>query len=136
MSHRAKRELLAQVFPRYQAAAHTQKTVILDEFLAATGYDRKYAIRLSKEPMLPPGPIQRPRTPRYGPEVVEALHLAWSALNEICSKRLVPFLPELVPILERHEHLHLTDEVRALLEDGPKRHPEIGSGVRVVSLSG
>jgi hypothetical protein len=46
---------------------------------------------------------------------VEALHLAWSAMNEICSKRLVPFLPELVPILERHEHLHLTDEVRALL---------------------
>jgi hypothetical protein len=116
MSHRAKRELLVQVFPRYQAAVHTQKSVILDEFLAATGYDRKYAIRLlSKEPVLPPGPIHRPRTRRYGPEVAEALHLAWSALNEICSKRLVPFLPELIPTLERHEHLHLTDEVRALL---------------------
>jgi hypothetical protein len=116
MSHRAKRELLTQVFPRYQAAPHAQKSVILDEFLAATGYDRKYAIRLlSKKPVLPPGPIQRPRASRYGPEVVEALHLAWATLNEICSKRLVPFLPEVVPILERHEHLHLTEEVRALL---------------------
>jgi len=86
MSHRAKRELLVQVFPRYQAAGHAQKSVILDEFLAATGYDRKYAIRLlSTEPALPPGPIHRPRASRYGPEVVEALHLAWSALNEICS---------------------------------------------------
>jgi hypothetical protein len=116
MSYHAKRELLAQVFPRYQAATQAQKSVILDEFLAATGYDRKYAIRLlSKEAVLPPGPISRPRASRYGKEVAEALHLAWSALNKVCAKRLVPFLPDLVPTLERHDHLHLSDDVRALL---------------------
>jgi hypothetical protein len=116
MSHRAKRELLVQVFPRYQAATHAQKSVILEEFLAATGYDRKYAIRLlSKVPALRPGPIHRARASRYGPEVVEALHLAWTTLNEICSKRLVPFLPELVPVLDQPGHLQLMDEVRTLL---------------------
>ena len=45
----------------------------------------------------------------------EALRIAWSAVNGICAKRLVPFLPELVPALERHGHLVLTDEVRTLL---------------------
>ena len=64
MSFRAKRELLAQVAPRYRAATHGQKSIILDEFRAATGYTRKYAIRLLAKPVSPPGPIQRPRAPR------------------------------------------------------------------------
>jgi hypothetical protein len=115
MSFRAKRELLSQVAPRYAEARHAQKSVILDEFLACTGYARKYAIRLLRRPIPPPGPIRRPRAPRYGPDVREALRIAWSAVNGICAKRLVPFLPELVPALERHGHLVLTDEVRTLL---------------------
>jgi len=41
--------------------------------------------------------------------------VAREAANGICGKRLVPFLPELVPALERHGHLALTDEVRAQL---------------------
>ncbi len=50
MSFRAKRELLLQVNVRYQAASHQQKSIILDEFIAATGYARKYAIRLLTRP--------------------------------------------------------------------------------------
>jgi hypothetical protein len=115
MSFRAKRELLAQVAPRYTEAGHAQKSVILDEFLATTGYARKYAIRLLAKPVAPPGPIRRPRAPRYGPAVREALRVAWAAVNGICAKRLVPFLPELVPALQRHGHLALTDEVKDLL---------------------
>ncbi len=41
--------------------------------------------------------------------------MAREAANGICGKRLVPFLPDLVPALERHGHLALTDEVRAQL---------------------
>jgi hypothetical protein len=37
------------------------------------------------------------------------------AANGICAKRLVPFLVELIPTLERHGHLSLTDEVRQQL---------------------
>ncbi len=51
MSFQAKRELLAQVGPRYQEARRTQKAHILGEFIAATGYARKYAIRLLSEPV-------------------------------------------------------------------------------------
>src|SRR3954470_24130288 len=115
MSFRARRELLSQVGPRYAEARHGQKSAILDEFLASTGYARKYAIRLLRRPLPPPGPIRRPRAPRYGPAVREGLRIAWSAVNGICTKRLVPFLSELVPALERHGHLVLTDDVRLLL---------------------
>ena len=52
MSFRAKRELLVQVAPRYQQAPSDQKSLIRDEFVAATRYNRKYAIRLLSNPVL------------------------------------------------------------------------------------
>jgi hypothetical protein len=116
MSYRSKRELLAQVAPRYQQATHTQKSVILGEFVAATGYARKYAIQLLTRPPLPaPAQIRRPRLPVYGGAVAKALETAWAAPNFISARRLVPFLPTLVPTIERHGHLQLTDEVCTLL---------------------
>lgn len=115
MSFQAKRELLTQTAARYQAAGHTQKTTILDEFVAATGYTRKYAIRVLRHPPPVAAAISRPRAPRYGPAVQAALRVAWKAANGICGKRLVPFLPELIAALERHGHLALTDEVRTQL---------------------
>jgi hypothetical protein len=115
MSFQAKRELLAQVAPRYRKARGGQKSRILDEFLAATGYQRKYAIRLLRQPPPFSPAMKRPRARRYGPPVQDALKIAWAAANFICSKRLVPFLPEVVPVLERHGHLQLEDEVRGQL---------------------
>jgi hypothetical protein len=115
MSYRARQELLVRVAPRYQDARGRQRSHILDEFIAITGYARKYAIRLLRGPVRTPAPMQRARAPRYGPAVRAALTVAWSAANGICAKRLAPFLPELIPALERHGHLHLDDAVRALL---------------------
>ncbi len=96
LSFRSKRELLLQIAPRYREASPALKTVILDEFVAATGYARKDAIRLLRHPVAPKLTIERPRAPHYGLEVQQALHLAWTAANHICAKRLIPFLPTLV----------------------------------------
>jgi hypothetical protein len=74
-----------------------------------------YAIRLLNSPVRPPRVIQRRRAPQYGAAVQDALMVVWRAANGICSKRLMPFLPELVPILERHGHLSVDDGVRAQL---------------------
>ncbi len=115
MSFLAKRELLARVAPRYQGAPPQQKSAILDEFVAVTGYARKYAIRLLAHPVPVPMPLTRPRERFYGRAVQDALVVAWTAANRICAKRLVPFLPELVPVLERHGHLTLPDPVHAQL---------------------
>ena len=115
MSFHSKRELLAQTAPRYREASHAHNSLILDEFSAATGYARKYAIRLLRRPLAPPFSIKRPRPPHYGKAVQEALTTAWAAANSICAKRLIPFLPTLIPQLERHGHLQLSDQVRAQL---------------------
>ena len=51
----------------------------------------------------------------YGADVQVALGVAWAATNFICGKRLVPFLPELLPLLEHHGHLVLPEKTRAQL---------------------
>ena len=113
MSFASRRELLAKVAPRYREATRKQKTVILNEFISSTGYKRKYAIRLLSLPEIPTvRAIKRPRARFYGEAVQEALKIAWCASNYIASKRLSPFLAELVPVLERHSHLELNDKVR------------------------
>jgi hypothetical protein len=100
---------------RYVESCRHQRRVILDEFVAATRYERKYAVRLLNAPARPQTPIRRQRPPKYGLAVQQALMVVWKAANGICSKRLVPFLPELVAALERHGHLTLEDHVRAQL---------------------
>ena len=93
MSFKSRRELLEQVASRYREANRKQKAIILDEFIASTGYARKYAIRLLALPVIPSiKEIKRPRSPHYGIEVQEALRVAWAAANFIGSKRLAPFL--------------------------------------------
>lgn len=51
----------------------------------------------------------------YGTAVQEALAVAWGASDYMCGKRLVPFLPELVPTLELRGLLVLSDDVRRQL---------------------
>ena len=48
---------------------------------------------------------RRPRARRDGPEVPRALGVAGEASGSVCSERLQPFLPELVPLLEPHQDL-------------------------------
>ena len=116
MGFQAKRELLLQTGLRYSEASGEFKTRILDEFVLATGYDRKYAIRLLNRPAIPPTTaIMRPRERKYGPTIQEALAIAWAAANCICAKRLIPFLPELIPLLEHHGHLVISTETRTYL---------------------
>jgi hypothetical protein len=118
MSLSARRELLQSVSPRYRSAGCTDKQHILDEFTAASGYHRKYAIALLHEvAQSPEVGARKPqrRTRFYTDEVKESLVMIWQAANRLCSKRLIPFLPEFIPILERLGHLCMVEEVREKL---------------------
>jgi hypothetical protein len=64
MSFRSKQELVQQTAPRYQEATEAHKGTILNEFVAATGYARKYAIRVLNHPGVPHVEIERCREPR------------------------------------------------------------------------
>jgi hypothetical protein len=106
--------LLKQFAPQYCEAASAQKGALLDTFVQATGYHRRYGMWLLNHAE---DVLQAPaykRASYYGPDVQHALFLVWHAANRICAnricaKRLIPFLPTLVEALERHEHLHLTE---------------------------
>lgn len=115
MSQRSKRELLETIRPRYLKASKSGKAQILDEFVAATGYHRKYAIRVLKHGRKASGLRKKGRRKEYQGEVVAALTRIWEICGRICSKRLKPFLPEIVAVLERHQELSLSAEVKSQL---------------------
>src|SRR5262245_33335742 len=118
MSLKSRHELLRSIGPRYRAARWKDKRLILDEFIAATGYHRKYAIailRETNEPLFVADKKARRRPRQYTEAVKDALIVIWQAANRLCSKRLVPFLPEFISALEKHGHLCLAAEVRERL---------------------
>jgi hypothetical protein len=115
MSQRSKRELLETIRPRYLKAKKTDKQRILDEFVAATGYHRKYAIRILKHGPQAKGLRKKGRRKEYQGEVVTVLTQIWEICGRICSKRLKPFLPEIVVVLERQHELTLSAAVKSQL---------------------
>ena len=115
VSMQTRDELIAIVGERYRSAGRAARSRMLDEFVATTGYHRKHAIRLLARPAPPGSPRRRARPRQYGEDVREALVVLWEASDRICSKRLRPLIPVLLPALERHGKLTLGEEVRARL---------------------
>jgi hypothetical protein len=116
MSLDSRRELLAVTAPRYRTAHRAERSRILEEFVANTGYHRKYALTLLNHP-LSKGAARKPRqrVRRYPLAVQRALITCWHVANGICSKRLIPYLPELVAVLERQGEVRLEAETKRLL---------------------
>lgn len=55
------------------------------------------------------------RKKKYQGEVVEVLKKIWETCGRICSKRLHPFLPEMVMVMERFGELSCRPETKTLL---------------------
>ena len=96
------REYVEAVRGRYFRASKKAKGKILDEFTKVTGCHRKAAIRLIHRDNHTTTTKKRGRPRQYGTAVAGALRLAWEATDRLCSKRLHPFLPELIAVLRRH----------------------------------
>ena len=108
-------EYLEAVQGRYVKGTRKDKGRILDEFTRVTGYHRKAAIRLLSRDHRENVKSRRGRAKEYGAGVIAALKLAWEASDRMCSRRLQPFLPELVRVLEHHGELTLFGETRTQL---------------------
>lgn len=115
MSQRSKKELTEAIRGRYLKASKKKKQQILNEFIAVTGYHRKYAIRLLNHGPAPWRMKKKGRPKKYRGEVVQMLIEIWEICGRICSKRLQPYLPEIIGVLERHEEIQLDGDTKALL---------------------
>ncbi len=111
-------ELVEAIIERYRSSCRADKQRILDEFVAVTGYHRKYA-------------------GRYGPVVRDALIALWEASDRLCSKRLKPLIPILLPAFERHGRLDLSSELRdKLLTVSATTMDRLPSEIRVAARGG
>ncbi len=102
MTRRSIMEYAQALKPRYLKASKEEKSKMLDEFTQVTGLHRKSAIRLLNRVSRLNTRNRRGRKRRYGSEMAEALKAVWEASDRLCSKRLKPFIPEMVRVLRRH----------------------------------
>ena len=114
MSQESRRELVETMRGKYLRAGRAEKTRMLDYLVEVTGFHRKHANRV-----LVHGYKQsrdrRGRKRLYTGSVVSALVTVWEICGRICGKRLQPFIPEMVTVLERHNELVLDEETKRLL---------------------
>ena len=106
----ARKKLTAAKRKRYQRANKKQKTIITDEFVAETGFNRKYAARLpanrgktkqvtigGKPVKLIAGKARKPennggRPKKYGGDVIAAVCGIWDFFDYRRGKLLAPLL--------------------------------------------
>ncbi len=104
-------ELIIVLRNRYKEASKKEKTRILNEFIAVSGYHRKHVSRLL-------GGVLKPKVSKkkvtsqliYNEAVKEALIIIWETADRICSKRLKVVIPDLIEAMERHKHLKLIQQ--------------------------
>ena len=115
-----RKELIEVLAYRYRNSVKKERTRILDEFVAISGYHRKHATRLlggngddTGTQVAATGVSCKRRI--YDEAVKEALIITWETADRICGKRLKSVLPELVASMERHGHINFDPEVRERL---------------------
>jgi len=109
------KEYVEAIRGRYEIGTKEEKGRILEEFTKTTGVHRKSAIRLLNRPTNRGVTRHRGRKRKYGAQTVEALRSVWEASDRLCSKRLHPFVPEMVRIMRRCGDKSLTAEIEAEL---------------------
>ncbi len=96
MTTEMRRIYLEKVRERYRKSTKKQKSLILNEFCAVCGYERKYAVRILWGHVEPRS--RRPGPKRvYSHKVIPHLIYFWVAMNRCCSKKMKAALPLWLP---------------------------------------
>ncbi|MCX4097633.1 integrase [Nocardia sp. alder85J] len=114
----AERKALTRSFASsYARADKLEKTRILNQVCAATGWHRNHARKALSNATQQESPAARTTADhvKYDGRVVEALQFCWTILDQPAGKRLAPILPELVGVLRRHGELAVDDRTAELL---------------------
>lgn len=110
-------EYIIAVKGRYLKATKSGKSDILDEFIRVTGYHRKSSIRLLSGKDQTVKSKKRGRPKKYNSTVMHELKHMWEITDHLCSKRLHPFLPELMDVMKRSGGRVLSKEVESRLRE-------------------
>jgi hypothetical protein len=86
---------------------------MLDEFTQVTGLHRKAAIRLLNRPEKKV--LQHRGRKREYSDLTVPLKTIWEASDRLCSKRLHPFLPEMIKVMKHHGQLDISADTQARL---------------------
>lgn len=86
-------ELVSAIGERSRRSGRIERSSILNEFVAVTGYHRKHAIRLLTKAVEVREVAPRRAGHQYGAEVQAALIVLWETSDRVCSKRLKPLIP-------------------------------------------
>lgn len=126
---KARQELTAATAGQYQRSRKKDKTVILDQFIAATGYSRcqaRYLLRnhgrrvVFNERTVMVGDVRtrgsRKRAHTYDEKVLKPLLQIWRIFDYICGKRLVAILGEMAELLVRQGELKCDAETLGKLK--------------------
>lgn len=129
LTMKARQEVTRATAGQYRGASKKEKGRILDQFVSTTGFSRWYArlllrhegqrLQLDKRAIAlavrTSGKVTRKRARYYDEKVQTALIKLWRIMDYICGKRLQPWLPELITVLERHNEFRCDRETRAKL---------------------
>jgi len=119
MDMHSKNELTAAVAPRYFKATKQEKRLMLDEYCANTGLDRKYTSRKMKKDFLDP-PEERRTRKRNRPStygvVLTPLVALWQIADCPCGWRLKEQLPVLIQKATSFDELPLSEQQTVLLQ--------------------
>ena len=107
MTRQSIQEYVAAIRERYRKASKEAKGKILDEFTQVTGLHRKAAIRLLNRMVESLRKKKRGRLRKYDSTVADSLKTVWEASDRLCSKRLKPFMPEILDVLRHHGELRI-----------------------------
>ena len=98
----------------YKRASKRDKKTILDNFIRLTGYNRSYAAYILRKEPKPAhkrsSGKRRVTNPKvYTSDIIAPLCKVWAVCGYCCGKCLAPFMPTIVPKLEKDGELLLSD---------------------------
>ncbi len=132
LTMKEKKSVIQEMAVRYAKMSKKEKSNLLNECVALTGYNRKYATTVlntavirrkwvfnnkEKQAISLRKKTRKKRIyPRYyDNDVKKALWNIWVYFDRLCSARLVPFIRENIEELSRIKSFGITDEVKAKL---------------------
>lgn len=116
LTMRQKQAVTRTIKDRYRRCRKPDKSRMLDEFCQTSGYNRSYARRILGTKKSAGRTKRRPGKQRtYTADIFYPLRSLWIAADGICGKRLKPYLPELIRVMEEKKELRLNRFIRRKL---------------------